>query len=132
METEEFQEGLIYNLSLIHTRAEICETSIVQEYEEYEEAGGSIEANPDLLSPELDADAIEAAHVWEEYLIEQESLSNPENFPVHLSNHFGNFISLEEDYGIEVDVLHTVANNQLLSHITEFELSQAVAPKKPP
>ena len=132
LETELLQENLTYNLTLFHTRSEIESDRVIQEFQEDWEAGGRLEDNPDLLIPEIDASQIVAAGIWENFLIEQEFLLNPEGFPTDIGNSYGNFIDIEDDLGIEVDRIHALAASEETDLVKDFELSQMVYNKKPP
>ena len=132
LETELLQEDLTYNLTLLHTRSEIENDRVIQEFQEDWEAGGRLEDNPDLLIPEIDANQIIAAGIWENFLTEQEYLLNPEGFPTDIGNSHGNFIDTEDDLGIEADRIHALAASEEIDLVEDFELSQMVYNRKPP
>ena len=123
----------ILSLDVLHTRAELVNSEIIQEFVHEREAGGQTRDNPDLVIPDIDANAVIADGIWETYLLEQEYRTNPEGFPVQLSNQYGNFISIEEDYGIDIDEVHFIAQSQELTFIRNYELSQRwINPFQPP
>ena len=126
-------EDNVLSLDVLHTRADIANDRLIQEYEHEIEAGGQTSDNPDLLVSDIDANAIIADGVWETYLLEQEYRTNPEGFPVLIGNQYGNFISIEEDYGVDIDEIHSIAQAQDLSFIRSYELSHDwIHPFQPP
>ena len=132
LEAERLQNHLVENLSLIHTRHDLRIESAIQEFENACEAGGCWDDNPDLLIPEIDANQVIAAGIWETYQAEQEYLLNPEGFPTDEGNYFGTFISIEDDLGIDTDLIHAVAAMEELNLIHDFELSQSYPARQPP
>ena len=133
LDYELFTEDSVLSLDVLHTRADIANDRLIQEHEHEVEAGGQISDNPDLLVSDIDANAIIADGIWETYLLEQEYRTNPEGFPVLIGNQYGNYISIEEDFGVDIDEIHSTAQAQDLAFIRSYELSHDwIHPFQPP